>query len=161
MSSRCSFALTLVSLSACCLLACDRHPPDAVGNTGTTDPVMAVGPTPGPALDAGVLVNPFPSDRDTLNAGRIYFDRYNCSGCHGGHAGGGMGPSLRDDEWIYGEKDADIFASIVQGRAHGMPAWGTKLPDDVMWKLVAYIKSLRTPDEPDKPDQSVPLPPTP
>jgi mono/diheme cytochrome c family protein len=28
-----------------------------------------------------------------------------------------------------------------------MPAWGTKLNDDQIWKLVAYIKTLRTPNE--------------
>jgi cytochrome c oxidase cbb3-type subunit 3 len=103
--------------------------------------------------------NPFGQDPMTLNAGRLYFNRYNCSGCHGGHAGGGMGPSLRDESWIYGNDDAQIFGSISEGRAHGMPAWGMKLPDEVIWKLVAYIKSLRTPEEPEPPDQTVPPPP--
>jgi cytochrome c oxidase cbb3-type subunit 3 len=32
-----------------------------------------------------------------------------------------------------------------------MPAWGTKLTEDQVWKLVAYIKSLRTPAEPNPP----------
>jgi mono/diheme cytochrome c family protein len=32
-----------------------------------------------------------------------------------------------------------------------MPAWGHTLPAEHIWKLVAYIKSLRTPREPDKP----------
>jgi len=83
--------------------------------------------------------------------GRQLFNRMNCSGCHGGHAGGGMGPSLRDVDWMYGSTDAQIFSSIAEGRAYGMPAWGTKLQDDQLWKLVAYIKSMRTPDEPDPP----------
>jgi len=75
----------------------------------------------------------------------------NCSGCHGGHAGGGMGPSLRDVDWIYGSGDADIFNSIAQGRANGMPAWATRIPEQSIWMLVAYVKSLRTPREPDPP----------
>ncbi len=32
-----------------------------------------------------------------------------------------------------------------------MPSWGMKLTEDEVWKLVAYIKSLRTPDEIDPP----------
>jgi mono/diheme cytochrome c family protein len=32
-----------------------------------------------------------------------------------------------------------------------MPAWGTQLPDDQIWKLVTYIDSLRTPMEPEAP----------
>jgi cytochrome c oxidase cbb3-type subunit 3 len=83
--------------------------------------------------------------------GRKLFLWYNCAGCHGGHAGGGMGPSLRDPVWLYGSSDAQIFDSIAQGRAHGMPAWGTKVPEQQIWKLVVYIKSLRTPQEPDPP----------
>ena len=62
-----------------------------------------------------------------------------------------MGPSLRDQDWIYGHSDARIHASIADGRAHGMPAWGTELPDDYLWKLTAYIQSLGTPSEPEPP----------
>jgi cytochrome c oxidase cbb3-type subunit 3 len=62
-----------------------------------------------------------------------------------------MGPSLRDPDWIYGNTDAKIHASIAQGRAHGMPAWGTTLTDDYLWKLTAYIQSLGTRDEPQPP----------
>ena len=61
-----------------------------------------------------------------------------------------MGPSLRDEDWIYGSTDAQVFNSVAEGRAHGMPAWG-KLPEAQIWKLVAYIKSLRTPKEPEPP----------
>ena len=62
-----------------------------------------------------------------------------------------MGPSLRDETWIYGSRDDQIFDSIAQGRSKGMPAWGAKIPEDQIWQLVAYIKSMRTPQEPDPP----------
>ena len=58
-----------------------------------------------------------------------------------------MGPSLRDVDWKYGATDAQVFSSIAAGRAFGMPAWGTRLNDDQIWKLVAYIKTLRTRNE--------------
>jgi hypothetical protein len=32
-----------------------------------------------------------------------------------------------------------------------MPAWGSKIPEIQIWELVAYIKSMRTPQEPDPP----------
>ena len=76
--------------------------------------------------------------------GRQLFVRFNCSGCHGGRAGGGMGPSLRDVDWLYGNRDAQMFSSIAEGRAHGMPSWQPRLTADQIWKLVTYIKSLRT-----------------
>jgi len=90
-------------------------------------------------------------DRNVLQEGRRLFRQYNCEGCHGGHAGGGMGPSLRDEIWLYGNTPGKIFNSIAEGRAHGMPAWGTRLPDRDIWALTAYIQSLRTREEPEPP----------
>ena len=58
-----------------------------------------------------------------------------------------MGPSLRDVDWIYGNDDAQLFSTIAEGRAHGMPSWQTRLTADQIWKLVTYIKSLRTRNE--------------
>ena len=114
---------------------------------------IAIGPIPGPPQQVALPSNPYGQDRVALSEGRKLFVRYNCSGCHGGHAGGGMGPSLRDAVWIYGGDDAHIFDSIAQGRANGMPSWGGKLPQEQIWKLTAYIKSMRTPLEPDPPEQ--------
>ena len=88
--------------------------------------------------------NPFANDPVALQEGHKLFNWYNCSGCHGGHAGGGMGPSLRDKVWLFGDRDDQIFDSIAEGRGEGMPSWGTKIPEEQIWKLVAYIKSMRT-----------------
>jgi cytochrome c oxidase cbb3-type subunit III len=62
-----------------------------------------------------------------------------------------MGPSLRDSAWSYGSSDASLFATITEGRPAGMPTWGGKIPEEQIWKLVAYIRTLRTPAEPDPP----------
>ncbi|HXT14367.1 MAG TPA: c-type cytochrome [Gemmatimonadaceae bacterium] len=110
-----------------------------------------IGPQPGPDRALIPVKNPYAGDTRVLADGRRLFNWYNCSGCHGDHAGGGMGPSLRDSAWYYGGDEASIFASIAEGRQHGMPSWGSKLPSDDIWKIVTYIKSLRTPDEPDPP----------
>lgn len=110
-----------------------------------------VGPVPGDAEGVSYPTNPFVHDPVALQDGRRLFNWYNCSGCHGGHAGGGMGPSLRDRVWLYGNRDDQIFDSIAEGRSMGMPAWGTKIPESQIWELVTYIKSMGTPEEPDPP----------
>jgi len=111
-----------------------------------------IGPKPGPGPDAvSEPKNPYAGNAAAMREGRRLFNWYNCAGCHGDHGGGGMGPSLRDSTWVYGGSDARIFRSIAQGRTKGMPAWGNMLPEEQIWKLVAYIKSLRTSQEPDKP----------
>lgn len=120
---------------------------------------VAIGPVPGPGIEPELTANPYAGDPVALATGRKLFVLYNCAGCHGGHGGGGMGPSLRDEEWIYGNSDAHVFSSIASGRAHGMPAWGLKVPSQQIWKLVTYIKSMRTPLEPMPPDQTIPKPP--
>jgi cytochrome c oxidase cbb3-type subunit 3 len=97
------------------------------------------------------VANPFAGDRAGIGEGRRLFTGFNCAGCHGDHGGGGMGPSLRDEDWMYGSTDAQIFSSVIEGRAHGMPSWQSKLTEDQTWRLVAYIKSLRTRNEPEPP----------
>ena len=111
----------------------------------------AVGPVPGPGELAAAPGNPYEGDAQAQRAGRQLFVRMNCSGCHGGRAGGGMGPTLRDPVWRYGNKPSDIFDSIAQGRGMGMPAWGTRLPQQQIWQIVSYIESINTPAEPDAP----------
>lgn len=146
-------AVIATALALAFMTACAGAPPDAT--TGAEVPPMnvAVGPIPGPPTTVPSPNNPFKNDRAAMGEGRKLFVRFNCSGCHGGRAGGGMGPSLRDVDWIYGNSDGHMFSSIVEGRAHGMPAWGPKLTTDQTWKLVTYIQSLRTSNEPQAPSQ--------
>lgn len=111
-----------------------------------------IGPIPGPGnKDINLPANPYEGDQVAMVEGRRLFIWFNCYGCHGGHGGGGMGPSLRDPVWIYGSAPAQIFSSIAEGRGKGMPAWGTKLPQDQIWKLVTYIQTLNTSQEVDPP----------
>jgi cytochrome c oxidase cbb3-type subunit 3 len=131
--------------------ACDSNSRQFAAVGAQPNALYYVGPQPGPDRPLPAIVNPLAGDRTALAEGRRLFVWYNCAGCHGDHAGGGMGPSLRDTTWIYGNGDGHIFASIAEGRANGMPAWGTKLPQDQIWKIVAYVRSLRTPDEPSPP----------
>ena len=124
--------------------ACDLTRGTAAPNASPPPMVVNVGPIPGPGEPHPIKQNPYASDKIAMGQGRQLFTRMNCAGCHGDHGGGGMGPSLRDVDWLYGSTDAQIFSSIAEGRAHGMPSWGVKMNDDDIWKIVAYVKSFRT-----------------
>jgi cytochrome c oxidase cbb3-type subunit III len=112
------------------------------------DPVKAseIRPGGGPALQPGSKATPDRSHLDenayAVNQGKRLFRWYNCSGCHGGGGGGGMGATLIDAGWRYGGEPAAIYATIVEGRPNGMPAFGGRIPDDQVWQLVAYVRSM-------------------
>jgi len=144
-------SLLLLSLLAFCAVGCNEQSTQSAASSAPPNIEIPVGPIPGPKMPESLPTDPYIGDDVALAEGWRLFNWYNCSGCHGGHAGGGMGPSLRDPVWLYGSTDAQIFASIAEGRGKGMPAWGTKIPQDQIWKLVAYIKSLGTPKEPSAP----------
>jgi cytochrome c oxidase cbb3-type subunit 3 len=76
-----------------------------------------------------------------LSEGRKLYERMNCVGCHF-HGGGGIGPALMDDQWIYGSDPAQIFSTIVEGRPNGMPSFKGRLNNQQVWQLVAYVRSL-------------------
>jgi cytochrome c oxidase cbb3-type subunit 3 len=99
------------------------------------------GLTPG-AVEARPKLTPPPADEKAAERGMENFAAFNCVGCHMGNGGGGMGPALSNHAFIYGSSPENIFLSIYQGRPNGMPAWGTVLPEDSIWDLVAYIKNL-------------------
>ena len=168
-------ALAAGALSAGALAGCQRsgseQTVEATRSSGMVAQTVSTdgGVLPGihPRTVYGERRNPYNGNPQAIAEGRRLFLRYNCVGCHGGRAGGGMGPNLRDSIWTYGGSDTQIFADLVEGRPAGMPAWGGKIPEDQMWKLVAYIHSLATPLEPDPPppnptpspaDQSGPAP---
>jgi len=99
---------------------------------------------PGVALHGGFaqLTNPFEGDRSRITEGSALFVSYNCMDCHGADGSGAMGPSLADGRWHFGGTAGEVFQSIYEGRPEGMPAWGGRIPDDQIWRLVAYVQSL-------------------
>ena len=100
------------------------------------------------ALNAGPTVvpvlppNPYAGDLASVAEGEKLYLAMNCHGCHGAKGGGGIGPPLADADWIYGADDANIYQSVVQGRPNGMPTFGGKLPDESVWKIAAYVRTL-------------------
>jgi cytochrome c oxidase cbb3-type subunit III len=73
--------------------------------------------------------------------GKRLFNWMNCSGCHA-NGGGGMGPPLMDDMWIYGSEPEQIYHTIIEGRPNGMPSFRDRLNPQQVWQIVAYLRSL-------------------
>ena len=88
------------------------------------------------------LTNPYESNPQRIAEGGKLFVAYNCLDCHGAEGSGAMGPSLQDSRWHFGGTPGDVFQSIYEGRPDGMPAWGGRISDDEIWRLVAYVRTL-------------------
>jgi cytochrome c oxidase cbb3-type subunit 3 len=93
------------------------------------------GPVPPP------VKNDYEQNAYAISQGEHLYNAFNCVGCHA-HGGGDKGPALMDDKWIYGSNPEQVFASIVQGRPNGMPAFRAKITNNQVWQLVAYVRSL-------------------
>jgi len=103
--------------------------------------------TPTGDLSAGgasapqMTTSPYDNNAFAMSEGQRLYEWFNCAGCHA-HGGGALGPALMDDQWIYGGSPAQIYASIVQGRPNGMPTFGHRIPQQQVWQIVAYVRSL-------------------
>ena len=98
----------------------------------------AVGPATAEAAEGK---NPFAGNRAAEEEGEKIF-KENCKSCHGEHGEGGFGPKLAGMTHKYGGGDADLFASVANGRPDGMPPFLSRLGKDRIWKTVAYIRHL-------------------
>ena len=96
---------------------------------------------PGETQPPPVLKNEYEENAYAMNEGKRLYEWFNCVGCHA-HGGGGMGPPLMDDKWLYGGQPDQIFKTIVEGRPNGMPSFRYKIPDNQVWQLAAYVRSM-------------------
>jgi cytochrome c oxidase cbb3-type subunit 3 len=96
---------------------------------------------PGPSTPTVRVATAYNENAFAISEGQRMFNWFNCSGCHA-NGGGGMGPPLIDDEWIYGSDPAQIYSTIVDGRPNGMPSFRGRIPDSEVWKIVSYVRSL-------------------
>jgi cytochrome c oxidase cbb3-type subunit 3 len=66
-----------------------------------------------------------------------------CSVCHGPAGKGGIGSDLTSSSFKYGRTVAAIRTSITDGRANGMPPFGTQLNQAQIGALADYVSSLK------------------
>jgi cytochrome c oxidase cbb3-type subunit 3 len=114
-----------------------REAPPAV----TTHEVRVSDLYPGGGSPSAPVHTPYENNAVAISEGKRLFSAYNCVGCHA-HGGGGIGPALRDDQWIYGHEADQIYHTILEGRPNGMPAFRDKVPDYQIWQLAAYVRSM-------------------
>ncbi len=79
----------------------------------------------------------YANDPKAVEVGRQLYNQMNCVGCHF-NGGGGIGPALIDDAWIYGDS-IDNIATIFEGRPNGMPSFRHLVPEDQIWQLAAFV----------------------
>lgn len=108
-----------------------KAPPAASGVSGHSVAAQAALP----------VKNKYEDNAYAVAQGKTLYRAFNCNGCHAA-GGGNMGPPLMDDKWRYGSDPANIFASVAEGRPNGMPAFGKHVPEDQIWQLVAYVRSM-------------------
>ena len=106
--------------------------------------------------EAQVLTNPVTATPDSVAAGAELYTRH-CAACHGptGRGDGrlaaataayGARPSnLVDETWRHGASDGEIFVAIRDGIGpdFAMDAFGGRLAEPDIWRLVNFLKSLR------------------
>jgi len=146
MSSRFRASFLVLGGAAALLASCDREERHSrskpVGETvpaGESPDTIWPGGTVPQTLDPRAKL--YDNNAPAIAEGQQLFSQMNCVGCHS-HGGGGMGVALMDDEWRYGGRIDQIATSIAEGRPNGMPSWRSKLTDDQIWKLAAYVRSL-------------------
>jgi cytochrome c oxidase cbb3-type subunit III len=137
--------VTTAALLTLSLFGCEREernfegtPPSASGSM----PAVRESPLqPGPPVRSTPVSGPYAENAYAVSQGKVLYNQFNCSGCHF-QGGGGIGPPLMDDQWVYGSQPENIFQTIAEGRPNGMPAFGGKIGVDQIWQLVAYVRSM-------------------
>jgi mono/diheme cytochrome c family protein len=87
--------------------------------------------------------SPYHDQADAIAAGRrIFLDR--CSHCHGESAEGTKKrPPLKSERVQLQASEGDLHWLLVNGNMRkGMPSWA-RLPDQQLWQVIAYLKSLQ------------------
>jgi mono/diheme cytochrome c family protein len=87
-------------------------------------------------------INPYRDQPDAIAGGKRIFEQ-NCSPCHGKNAEGTKKrPPLRSERVQQEATEGDIHWLLVNGNMKkGMPSWA-KLPDQQLWQVITYVKSL-------------------
>ena len=137
--------LSILLASALVLAGCKREdrelrpsPPasEVVNETQVSGLNPGANPLPTPPTPAMYEESAY-----AVSEGKRLFNQYNCSGCHA-NGGGGIGPPLMDNYWVYGSQPQNIFTTIVEGRPNGMPSFRNRIPQYQVWEIAAYVRSM-------------------
>src|SRR5438270_13486289 len=109
--------IVVIAASMLVLAGCKREvrnirPDPAGAEVPLTNAMVELSPGGGPPITARTKKGEdYQKNAYQLAQGKTLFRQMNCNGCHS-NGGGGMGPALIDDEWIYGSSIENIVATI-------------------------------------------------
>jgi mono/diheme cytochrome c family protein len=106
---------------------------------------------PGGNPEGKKLKNPVASSPASISAGQQTYQKM-CAFCHG-KDGSGKGPlapkgttpsNLTDATWDRGETDGEIFMVLQEGAGpkFDMKGYKGKIPDQELWNVVNYLRSI-------------------
>jgi mono/diheme cytochrome c family protein len=88
------------------------------------------------------LRNPFAGQKEAVAAGRKLYEQH-CAQCHGSDARGLEHAADLHSPAIQNAPPGTLFWALRNGRIRkGMPSW-SQLPDQQIWQIVTYLKTLR------------------
>src|SRR6185369_1711950 len=143
MRNRVSIAMTILLLLS--ITSCKREErqlrPDPNASQ-TLNTVQVSGLNPGAnSISSPPPAGQYEESAYAVSQGKTLYNQYNCVGCHA-HGGGGIGPPLMDNNWIYGGEAGNVFTTIMQGRPNGMPSFRNRIPEYQAWEIAAYVRSM-------------------
>ena len=100
------------------------------------------GGSPSHKFDPASLNPGLVGDAEAIRSGQEIFSHL-CAPCHGAEGQGKVGPSLRDDQWLYGNTFQAVARVIAQGvQEKSMIAWKDTLSHTQISQVTAYVLSL-------------------
>jgi cytochrome c-L len=89
-------------------------------------------------------VNPYGGDEAAIAEGKQVYAKL-CQSCHLPTGEGRIGPSLTDEVWNHPRLETEVgrFEIIYGGGAGAMQAFGRRIDQDEILKVMAYIDSFR------------------
>ena len=89
--------------------------------------------------------NLYAGDETAAAEGKKLYLKY-CKACHLKDGKGRIGPSLRDDKWKYDRTGTEKgrFEIIYAGGAGAMQAFGKRIDQDQILKIMAFTDTFRT-----------------
>jgi mono/diheme cytochrome c family protein len=88
---------------------------------------------------------------DSADGELVYRGAGRCLSCHGatGEGVAGLGPNLRDDQWLLGDGSVQAIARTVRDGVSpprnfpgAMPAYAGQLPDEPIARVAAYVFAI-------------------
>ena len=88
--------------------------------------------------------NPYAGDSGAIAEGEKHYKKH-CQSCHLKDGSGRIGPNLTDETWQRERTDTEVgrFEIIYGGGAGAMQAFGRRMDQDAILKVMAYIDTFR------------------